>query len=371
MVKEMPRQRKKSKNLKKHVINNREINNDIVVKPTLNSHIHNQIRKQEVWNVNTEQFYYERDGDNFVRCDCSGKKKAVYIGINYLDSTNQLIGCVNDARNISELFSKKFGFTNYLLLTDDTDDENLKPNYDNIISAMNWLVKDAQPGDSLVFHYSGHGQSVVDKIGDELDGFDESILPCDYTKKGRIIDDEIYQLLVEPLPQGCKLTTIFDCCHSGTIMDLPYTYQCPSHVEVIENDLRKAIFKKTKEVVHSIIGGDPDEIAKSLKSIFDGSIRRTAINGTNPETIRRLQSNGEVIQFSGCRDDQKSVDVKMGDIVTGAMSHYLIKLLSKDREYTYFELLSGIRQYLAGKKFSQIPQLSSTRPIGYNDKFVV
>ncbi|OUM66227.1 hypothetical protein PIROE2DRAFT_40970 [Piromyces sp. E2] len=369
MVEFISKEKIKIKVVKKRIIKKREIKNTI--KTNINDHIHNQIKKQEIWNKDTEKFYYDRDGDNFARSNCLGKKKAVYIGINYLDSNNKLIGCVNDAINISELFSRKFGFTEYILLTDDTNDERNKPTYDNIIKAMNWLVEDAKAGDSLVFHFSGHGQSVVDKDGDEMDGFDESILPSDYTKKGRIIDDDIYKILVEPLPKGCKLTAIFDCCHSGTIMDLPYTYQCPSHIEVIENDLRKAIFKKTNEVVNSIMEGNPEAISKSVKSILDGSIKRAVVNGTSPDTIRKLQCNGEVIQFSGCRDDQKSVDIKMGDIISGAMSHYLIKLLNKDREYTYIELLSGIRQYLAGKKFSQIPQLSSTRPISFKDKFIV
>jgi hypothetical protein len=369
MVKSIKREKIKIKVSKKRIIKKREIKN--ALKANINDHVHNQIKKQEIWNKDTENFYYDRDGDNFVRSDCTGKKKAVYIGINYLDSKTKLIGCINDARNISELFSRKFGFNEYILLTDDSDDEETKPTYDNIISAMNWLVKDTKAGDSLVFHFSGHGQSVIDQDGDELDGFDESILPCDYTKKGRIIDDDIYHMLVEPLPKGCKLTAIFDCCHSGTIMDLPYTYQCPSHVEVIENDLRKAIFKKTNEVVNTIIDGNPEAISESIKGILDGSIRRAAVSGTCPETIKRLQCNAEVIQFSGCRDDQKSVDIKMGDVISGAMSHYLIKLLNKDREYTYIELLSGIRQYLAGKKFSQIPQLSSTRPISFKDKFIV
>jgi len=313
MVKSI-RDKIKKKVVKKRLIKKREIKN--AIKTNINDHVHSQIKKQEIWDKDTEKFYYDRDGDNFVRSDCTGKKKAVYIGINYRDSKTQLIGCVNDARNISELFSRKFGFKEYMLLTDDTDDEETKPTYNNIISAMNWLVQDAKPGDSLVFHFSGHGQSVVDQDGDELDGFDESILPCDYTKKGRIIDDDIYKILVEPLPVGCKLTAIFDCCHSGTIMDLPYTYQCPSYVEVIENDLRKAIFKKTNEVVNTIIDGDPNAISKSIKSIFDGSIKKAAVSGTHPETIRRLQCNGEVIQFSGCRDDQKSVDIKMGDVIS-------------------------------------------------------
>jgi hypothetical protein len=33
--------------------------------------------------------------------------------------------------------------------------------------------------------------------------------------------------MVQPLPQGCRLTAIFDCCHSGSAMSLPYEYVIP------------------------------------------------------------------------------------------------------------------------------------------------
>ena len=39
-----------------------------------------------------------------------------------------------------------------------------------------------------------------------------------------MIDDEIYNLLVDPLPEGARLTALFDSCHSGTIMDLQCMY---------------------------------------------------------------------------------------------------------------------------------------------------
>lgn len=39
---------------------------------------------------------------------------------------------------------------------------------------------------------------------------------------GMIIDDELNNWLVNPLPQGCKLHCIIDACHSGSVMDLPY-----------------------------------------------------------------------------------------------------------------------------------------------------
>lgn len=87
---------------------------------------------------------------------------------------------------------------------------------------MRWLVEDCRPGDSLVFHYSGHGSQEEDIDGDEIDGYDETICPLDYKTNGMIIDDEINYTIVRPLPRGVKLHAIIDACHSGTVLDLPY-----------------------------------------------------------------------------------------------------------------------------------------------------
>ena len=39
-----------------------------------------------------------------------------------------------------------------------------------------------------------------------------------------IKDDEIFKELVLPLPNGVLLTVLMDCCHSGSILDLPYEF---------------------------------------------------------------------------------------------------------------------------------------------------
>lgn len=54
---------------------------------------------------------------------------------------------------------------------------------------MRWLVRDAQPHDSLFLHYSGHGGQTKDLNGDEVDGLDEVIFPVDYKWTGHIVDD--------------------------------------------------------------------------------------------------------------------------------------------------------------------------------------
>jgi hypothetical protein len=88
--------------------------------------------------------------------------------------------------------------------------------------ALYWLVQGCQPGDSLVFHYSGHGSQQRNYTGDEVDGYDETLCPLDFESQGMIVDDEINATIVRPLPPRAKLHAIIDACHSGTVLDLPY-----------------------------------------------------------------------------------------------------------------------------------------------------
>jgi hypothetical protein len=84
------------------------------------------------------------------------------------------------------------------------------PTRANMTRAMQWLVRDAQPNDSLFFHYSGHGGQTQDLDGDEDDGMDETVYPVDFKQAGQIVDDEMHHYMVKSLPQGCRLTAIFD-----------------------------------------------------------------------------------------------------------------------------------------------------------------
>ncbi|OUM65245.1 hypothetical protein PIROE2DRAFT_41838 [Piromyces sp. E2] len=341
-----------------------------------NNAVNQKIKEQNLWTRDVDSFYREKGGDRCVRSACNGNKKALFIGINYKGTSAELKGCINDVKNVSELFCRRFGFQNCLYLTDEQQDPDKKPTYNNILEGMKWLVQGAKSGDSLFFHYSGHGGTAKDTDGDEVDGFDETILPLDFQKSGQIVDDVIYEHLVTPLPQGCRLTAIFDSCHSGTVLDLPYTYQCDGQVEVIENDVRKEVFKKAFSIVGSLISGDQAKIASSLLSLFDGSIDFGKLSGgsgggaaANQNAIKRRKHDADVIQFSGCRDNQTSADAKINNEATGAMSYAMVTLLSQNRDYTYTELLTSIRQIMKEKKFSQIPQLSTSHPMNMNEKF--
>ena len=63
-----------------------------------------------------------------------------------------------------------------------------------------------------------------DASGDEDDGYDETLFPVDFAKSGQILDDDLYKHFVCKLPAGVTATCLMDCCHSGTVLDLPYVF---------------------------------------------------------------------------------------------------------------------------------------------------
>ncbi|KAG0336842.1 Ca(2+)-dependent cysteine protease [Podila horticola] len=178
------------------------------------------------------------------------RKKALLIGINYFGDPNQLLGCINDTRDVFGFLNGYYGFRyqDTVMLTDDQIYEDKRPTGANIRYWMKWLVKDAEPQDSLFFHYAGHGGRIKDfsyngkaeHLGDEADGYDEIIYPSDYLRSGIISDDEMYDLLVKELPSGVQLTALVDACHSGTMLDLPYVYN-GNHVTELEKFTRKKV----------------------------------------------------------------------------------------------------------------------------------
>merc|ERR1712038_970534 len=104
-----------------------------------------------------------------------------------------------------------------------------RPTRANLLKAMSWLVHGVSKGDVLFFHFSGHGAQLPDRTGVERDGYNETLVPCDFHRGARhVTDDEVWSAIVRPLPSGVRLTAVMDCCHSGTGMDLPFEYDVAS-----------------------------------------------------------------------------------------------------------------------------------------------
>src|SRR5690349_4255402 len=100
----------------------------------------------------------------------------------------------------------------------------------------------------------GHGGQTKDLDGDEEDGYDEVIYPVDFRQVGHITDDEMHRIMVTPLQAGVRLTAIFDSCHSGTALDLPYIYSTQGMLK--EPNLAKEAGQGLLGVISSYSQGD-------------------------------------------------------------------------------------------------------------------
>jgi len=166
----------------------------------------------------------------------SATKRAVLIGINYVGQNGELSGCHNDVRNMKEYLLNKLGFMDYnmTILMDDGYSQN--PTRWNIINAYKDIVSKSQSGDTVFLHYSGHGGRIVDESGDEDDGYDETLIPVDFQSAGQIPDDDLFRDLIKPMRSGVLVTSLMDCCHSGTVLDLPYRFTADGDVMVREEN---------------------------------------------------------------------------------------------------------------------------------------
>lgn len=233
------------------------------------------------------------------------------------------------------------------------------------IRAMQWLVRDARPNDSLFFHCasraltvfpspslppadppalarladSGHGGQQRATEGDEADGMDENIYPLDHKTAGTIVDNDMHRIMVTPLPQGCRLTAIFDCvrprpsplspscacrpssvpsltpspsslrpqCHSGSALDLPYTYSTKGVLK--EPNMLADAGSGALGAATSYLRGDMGGVFKSLTSVG-----KRIMNGDKATEVTKQtrSSAADVITLSGSRDDQTSADANIG-----------------------------------------------------------
>lgn len=246
------------------------------------------------------------------------RARGLFIGINYTGTKNELRGCVNDANNSAanfKMMAEKAGYQDIKInmLTDFT---NPKPVTKEILQAMAWLVVGAAPGDVLFLHYSGHGSQMKDDDGDEADGFDESICALD----GQIRDDTIKKVLAGGLPEGVTLYCVFDCCHSGTIMD--------------------------------------------LRCVWDED------NSEFVTDTYREPTRANVFMLSGCLNIQTSADLPPGYAEgikesVGALTNALLSVINEG--YSWAALVTEVRRKLKGSRLQQIPQFETGRDQNANE----
>jgi hypothetical protein len=239
-------------------------------------------------------------------------KHALLIGINYIGTSHQLNGCINDVINLKSLLIDHYDYLeeNIVVLTDETEK---KPTRQNILDELyKLLVKSNETEtEKVLISFSGHGTWTIDTNNDELDGRDEMIVPLDF----KCIKDDILYNIIKCIEINCECFCLFDSCHSGTIVDLPYQY----------------------------LGGD------FVKENLDVS---------DPEDIK------DIIMISGCKDQQYSQEAYVNRQVQGAMTTIFLFLLRKHNyKISWEKLISEMNNQLALYGYTQQPRLNCNKKI--------
>ena len=161
--------------------------------------------------------------------------------------------------------------------------------------------KDCSRISTNAFNHAGHGGQTPDLDGDEDDGYDEVIYPVDFRTQGHIVDDEMHRIMVQTLSPGVRLTAIFDSCHSGSALDLPYIYSTSGVLK--EPNLAKEAGQGLLGIVSAYARGDMGGMASTAMGFFKKATQGNEAYERNKVT---KTSPADVIMWSGSKDDQTS-----------------------------------------------------------------
>lgn len=283
-------------------------------------------------------------------------KHALLIGVgnypkNEESGTWKSLSSKNDIILVNKMLSSQgFDSKNIVELIDQ------EATVDNVFKHFDDLIEKIQAGDIVYFHYSGHGQQVSDidprkhkkyahikhlKADESDDGFDEALAlynaPINYTNNydfsNHLIDDQIeyYQKKIQKiLGKNGHLIMVFDACHSGSITR--------------GNQFEPVYRSESKKCL------DPDiEVIKQ------------------PEKIDQINPDfGLLVEFKGCRDNQKNLEVQMGQFGSkmnyGSLSYFLYQAMTElGTKATYQKVFDKVyNKIYSHSKGKQEPVLKTT-----------
>lgn len=244
--------------------------------------------------------------------------------------SNDLNGCVNDVKSYEAVLEKNYGVKkdNIKMVLDKDASE------DGFVKGMTWLLKTAQPGDQVLFFYSGHGTQY--KSDKEEDGTEEAIVLGDMT----LVQGSLFNKIAQTLSKaGMHATFVFDSCYSGGM----------------SRTLASQPFRGTSATVRrrflspSDLKGMPK--AKAL-TIAKGA----ALNGI-PKSKAPMQGGSYAFVMAG-NDKQTTADLTFKDPnkpAHGLFSLIFIEVLEKLPNIPIGNAIKQIEGIITENKFEQNP----------------
>lgn len=230
------------------------------------------------------------------------RKRAFLVGISHYDTalTGYQWNNINGVEDVNLLcpILKRQGFQTTLLLDE-------QATYDNITRQLSTFIKTTKKGDIVYLHFSTHGQPVEDLNGDEVDGWDEAIVPIDafklykkgvYEGKKHLLDDQlntyIKKLRAKIGPTGF-LYIVIDACHAGT----------------------------------SSRANDETVRGTKVGFSYNNKVFKPSVKKKSHYKIETSPKMSNVMYLEACRPDQVNMEIKVKDKRYGPLSYNIAQAL--------------------------------------------
>uniref|UniRef100_A0A5B7BDR5 Putative latex-abundant family protein n=1 Tax=Davidia involucrata TaxID=16924 RepID=A0A5B7BDR5_DAVIN len=229
----------------------------------------------------------------------------------------------------------------------------------NIKSALSRMVDQAEPGDVLFFHYSGHGTRIPSVRPIHPFRQDEAIVPCDFN----LITDVDFRQLVNRLPKGASFTIFSDSCHSGGLIDKEKEQIGPSSVTTNGTTLRshkpKNIpFESVVQHFASLTSINTSDIGTHLLELFgDNASLKFRLPKRELDLFGTQLQADEGILLSGCQANETSADmspITAGGKAYGAFSNAVqVALRENSGPLSNRQVVMMARKVLQTQRFDQ------------------
>lgn len=193
---------------------------------------------------------------------------------------------------------------------------NEKATNKNILHELTNLSRNVSKGDTVIFHFSGHGQQILTgNSSEEVDLVDEALVPYDAAKRKSAtyngqshITDDIFGRYIADIrkaagPAGLVIAVI-DACHSDS-MD--------KGANVSED-----VYRGTDE----IFGAE----ALSADSIAG---LRELYNAADATPVVTSQGLSNAVFISACKTNQRNYEINVNDTSYGSLTYYFCKAYQK------------------------------------------
>ena len=274
-----------------------------------------------------------------ICCPTFAKNKALLIGIGRYktDSGWRDISSTNDIIIIKKSLPSSFDVQTL---------EDSQATYENILYALESLISYAEEGDTILFHFSGHGQQMVALDSDEPDGLDEALVPYDapnhkndsYNGERHLKDNELGEY-IDGLRKQVGVTGFVIICLDACYSD-----------SMNRGEGSNSIICRGGADIFGIDNLSQAEVATIYKKrICDENIWFDKGNGLS-----------DIVVLSACKSYQTNHEIKKNGVGYGPLSYAIAESFSGKEHLNIQEWLDKVLSIMHYEAYEQEPVIRTT-----------